>query len=91
MTSTSTAIARAAAKAAFTHVMDNVIQNTNVTKALNDNGIEDIVALLILMLTVSPTRVQILKSLQNILSKRVRLDSLKHSSILSNIVMKSII
>jgi hypothetical protein len=28
--------------------MDNVTQNTNVTKALTDNGIEDIVALLIL-------------------------------------------
>jgi hypothetical protein len=47
-TSTPTPIARAAAKAAFTHVMDNVIQNTNVTKALTDSGIDDIVALLIL-------------------------------------------
>jgi hypothetical protein len=48
MRSTSTTITRTAAKAAFTHVMDNVIQNTNVTKALIDNGIKDIVALLIL-------------------------------------------
>jgi hypothetical protein len=48
MNSTPTPITRAAAKAAFTYVTDNVIQNTNVTKALTDNVIEKIVALLIL-------------------------------------------
>jgi hypothetical protein len=48
MTSTSSTITHTAAKASFTHVMDNVIQDTNVTKALTDNGIDNILTLLIL-------------------------------------------
>jgi hypothetical protein len=69
--------------------MDDVIKHTNVTKALTENGIE-IVALLIL----TDNDVESLSFKDQITTKyplkRVRLDSLKHSSILSIIVMKSI-
>ena len=37
-----------ASKAAFTHVMDNVLQNPNITSALNEQGIDDTFGLMIL-------------------------------------------
>ena len=35
-------------KATFTHLMDNVLQNPNITSALNEQGIDDIFGLMIL-------------------------------------------
>jgi hypothetical protein len=48
MTSQKTPITGTASKAAFTHVMDNIIQNPNITSALQSHDIEDILKFLIL-------------------------------------------
>jgi hypothetical protein len=48
----SSTLTRAASKAAFTHIMDNVLQSPNVTSALAEEGIEDTFGLFTLTDTI---------------------------------------